>query len=1006
MKKYALLTVSSLCALSIGLGVGFGVLDLATAGQTSGFTAVTYDEAYSLGESVEIDERFYLIGGKEIPCESVVALPNGSHFQGDTLVVNDSGRYTVTYTASVNDRVYTDEVYFNGLGGIAVVRSEKPSTEQPKFVENYYEGKSGIVASIKQGESLFFNQSVNLSALGKAQNVVTFFHKPNNVGNRDAEMILTLTDVYDPDNYVCVRFRYYNEETKAHTYVSASFPESDEVGLRFHDGSNQGDSSVLFGGTYYQLDRNNQLGTTIKYSLVGEMQENSVDRLSVSFDNTDKLVYINGSIVADLDEPLLYKDTLFKGFTTGEVFVSLQGVNYTNKYLNVCVTELNGADLQKNEFLDTVAPTIEVDTLGYETLPVALVGHKYSVFNATATDLLDGNCAVAVRVYKNYYSSQRIFVNLVDGAFTPKTEGVYYLVYTARDTTGNSVEKVVEVEAKRDSRTLAVQAIEPTVLVEAGKESVLFESYSYAGAIGDCTVQAFVQKKGESEMTALEGNTFTPFVTGAYDLLLKATDYIGEVWSIYSFEVADADGLVFIGEPVTEKYFVKGQSYALREYSAYTLSQSAPQAEETKIYISEDGGEYQQLIGNRYTVNASEWVKIKYQAETVAYETAEIPVKDLNFGAKLRLEDSFAYTGFTATAQSDKVLYTANYATLGKSGALEFANSILMTKFDFSFELDGANANYQKVSLVLTDAENSQNVLKVNYYNENGKLTFGLDGSDKKYTVSSNFNAVTPISFRYLNDTLECIGNEGLKSEVLKGFEGFAGKLAFLRVEIDGVQNLSGRNATVAVKFINGQIISNYESDHNAPSVLHTQHKGEVLLGEVFTVDSVFVKDVLDNQVTVSYSVKAPNGKYAVSVDGVTLDETADYSRSYQIQATTLGKYKVSVVAEDSSLNRNTSNSYFITVTEREKPTITLSSDYATTASVGETVAVASFTVTDDVNGDKCKTYLFVKDSKGVISKVEDNAITVTEAGVYEIIFVCYDSCENMSTVSYKIQVK
>ena len=400
-KKCALLAISSLCVLSVGFG--FGLFSSAIADMTEGFTEVTYDEAYSLGESVEIDERFYIVDGQKIPCQSVVSLPNGWHFQGETLKISDSGRYTVTYTASVGNRVYTDKVYFNGLGGIAVVRGEKPS-EQPTYAENYYGGKSGIVASVKQGESLFFNQSVDLSVLGKAQNVVTFFHKPNNVGNRDAEIILTFTDVYNPDNYVRLHFRYYNEETKAYTYISASFPESDEVGLRFHDGSNQGDSSVFFGGTYYQLDRN-ELGTTIKYSLVGEMQENSVDGLSVSFDNTDKRIYVNGSIVADLDDPLLYKDTLFEGFTTGEVYVSLQGVNYTNKYLNLCVTELSGADLQRNEFLDTIAPTIEVDTLGYEILPVALVGYRYSVFNATATDFLDGNCKVDVRVYKNYYSS-------------------------------------------------------------------------------------------------------------------------------------------------------------------------------------------------------------------------------------------------------------------------------------------------------------------------------------------------------------------------------------------------------------------------------------------------------------------------------------------------------------------------------------------------------------------------------------------------------------------------
>lgn len=1001
-KKIALCAISLLGILSAG--VGFGIFRPVTADLKDGFTAVTYDKTYSLGESVEIDERFYMADGQEIPCQSVVSLPNGGHFQGETLKISNSGRYTVTYTANVGNRVYTDKVYFNGLGGIAVVRGDNPSG-QPTYVENYYGDKSGIVASVKQGESLFFNQSVDLSVLGKAQNVVTFFHKPNNVGNRDAEMILTFTDVYNPDNYVRLRFRYYNEETKAYTYISASFPESDEVGLRFHDGSNQGDSSVLFGGTYYQLDRNS-LGTTVKYSLVGEMQENSVDRLSVSFDNADKLVYVNGSIVADLDDPLLYKDTLFKGFTTGEVYVSLQGVNYTNKYLNLCVTELSGADLQRNEFLDTIAPTIEVDTLGYEVLPVALVGYKYSIFNATAMDLLDGNCKVDVRIYKNYYSSQRIFVNVENNAFTPKTEGDYYVVYTAQDKTGNSVEKVVQVTAQKASRALTVEAIEPITQAKAGEETVLFERYTLSGAIGDCSVQAYVQKVGESELTSLKGNTFTPYITGAYKLLLKATDYIGDVWAEYEFEVTDADGLVFIGEPKTEKYFIKGQSYALRDYYAYTLSASAPKAEETKVYISEDKGAYAQLTSAYYTVQASECVKIKYQAEGTAYETAEIPVKDINFGASLCLENMFAHTGFSATAQSDKVVYSANYGTIGQSGSLGFVNSVLMSKFDFSFELDGANANYQKVSLILTDVEDSQNVFKANYYNENGKLMFGLEGSDKKYTVSSNFNGITPISFRYLNDTLEYIGNEGLKAEVLKGFEGFAGKLAFLRVEIDGVQNLNGRNASIGVKFINGQIISDYESDDNAPAVLHTQHKGEVLLGQTFTVDSVFVKDVLDNQVSISYCVKAPDGSYAVSIDGVTLDETADYTRSYQIKATSLGRYRVTITAEDSSTNMNANNSYPITITEREKPTITLSGDYATSAKVDETVAIASFSVTDNINEKKCRSYVFVKDAKGVLSIVENGNVRVTSVGVYEIIYVCYDACDNMSVVSYEIHVK
>ena len=116
-----MLAISSLCALSVGLG--FGVLSSALADLKDGFTEVTYDGAYSLGESVEIDERFYVSGGREIACESIVSLPDGSHFQGETLEISDSGRYTVTYTANVGNRVYTDAIFFNGLGGIAVIRT-------------------------------------------------------------------------------------------------------------------------------------------------------------------------------------------------------------------------------------------------------------------------------------------------------------------------------------------------------------------------------------------------------------------------------------------------------------------------------------------------------------------------------------------------------------------------------------------------------------------------------------------------------------------------------------------------------------------------------------------------------------------------------------------------------------------------------------------------------------------------------------------------------------------
>ena len=145
----------------------------------------------------------------------------------------------------------------------------------------------------------------------------------------------------------------------------------------------------------------------------GHNAENRQVPYEFSFDYNTKRCYIKDCyanwLVTDLDNTDIQAET-FNGFTTGEVYLSIRGVDYQQApYFEINVSELNGKtgkSLDMSCIRDNVPPELVIDVPEVDPIKIAK-GEKFKTFDATGYDFnLLGD--VSVKVYYNYGSEKRL----------------------------------------------------------------------------------------------------------------------------------------------------------------------------------------------------------------------------------------------------------------------------------------------------------------------------------------------------------------------------------------------------------------------------------------------------------------------------------------------------------------------------------------------------------------------------------------------------------------------
>lgn len=950
----------------------------------------TLQAKYAYGHELYIPD--YAVDGEEATDYSLL-YPSGVLKDGREHTLDEAGKYTVKY--EVNGVVETETFVVEK----SIVNFAVEGSDWYYGTHEYAPNTPGFVVKVANGDQLKFNQIVDVSKMTKADSLFKFFVTPNSIGQEDVSTIVVrMTDIYDPTNYVDIQIRNvsttYGAWADRQTYYVVQVGEQPTI-----SGPNVND---LFGWPTYQATTGIDpyglpIGSNVPWSC--------------TFDYANRDIWCsayclyedwNGIPLGDLDNPD-YLDVPWQGFTTGEVYISFYGISYQAPSMNLLITEVAGIDLTKGSFVDEAAPEIKVDFGENEEIPEGLLNKGYKIFDATATDAYDGVRAVETNVYYNYNTRGQVSVYAKDGYFYPTTAGTYTIEYSATDTFGNKGVKTVEVDVKNQADGLDFVIHGQAEFAWAGEAVQVAQSVSVSNERGKYSIKGKATLNGEEYV--LNNLGFRPMQAGEYTVNVTVSDYVETVNKTFTLTVNKNDTPVFIDETVFPKYFLSMDKYEIPALGAYDFSDGTAKKLATKVYVSQDGGS-ETLLNGSLEVTGTQSVVVTYKAE----------------GAKGNAEVSYTIPVVPATTNdgydvsknfqkiSGSLWINVNNSAVGLAtgdGArVRFANPVQAEQFSTAFRWNNEANAFEKTNVYLTDSIDESISVKITYYWKNGNAYFAVnDGMAAKVPKSSSSIGSDVCVLNYKAETKQVYPTLTKKTTVthtLSGepFNGFPSNKVYVDYELAEVSG----GAELFIQSINNQSICYWDGDFVEPQIFAKRASGDVAKDALVTIYGGRAYDVLSNYVKLTMRVTDPTGNAVTSVDGVALNGSCDPSKDYVIRASYFGEYKVEFTAIDLSGSKKTLR-YVFSVVDTAAPTVNVDTTEAT-ASMNETVTVREYTVSDDVTaGDKLVTYVFVMSPSKKLQAV-NGTFVVTEKGTYTVYYYCYDEIGNVQIVSYNVVVK
>ena len=975
---------------------------------------------YKIGDTLTIPDGKIKVGGEEYDTSSYIILPDGSAKTVKEYTFVSSGIHEVVYFVEISGKTVKKSVESKVINNLYEVPLGESSA---KYGSNSYlsEERKGVNLSLKSGETFTFNKLINISEYTKNDKIIEFYVTPDEVGVPEFnEMIVTLTDLYDRNNTVSIRYSCISTEMTwswCYMYTSAKAGSQKYVGMEYYPNNQE----FNFGNKHFVFHTNNKFGFPSRVSYTGELENGRTfedNYQYASMDYAARKVYVrhayynswgDANMVTDLDEPIIYDNNLWNGFTTGEVLLSVSFNGYLASTANVFITKIADYDLSDLNFDDDVAPIIKVDYDGYEkSLPKCFVDKPYKIFNAKSYDNVLGEVDTNVEVYYNYYSDSRVIVPVTQGAFTPKYEGKYTIVYSATDPNGNKSEQLVDIIAETPADTLKIVLQSHSDSFEFGK-TVKVADYKVAAANGRSTVSVCAVFKDDASVKYeidAETASFNPEYAGEYEIKYTANDYTSAYGTSYTLTVEKPNAPVFTSLPELPEWLIKSSGYSFEECYAYDYSDGTRKSVKAEVFVSEDGKQESKINGV-YTVKADKTVKVIYRAtgangEITEIQSKEIKIVNANYGnvGEVDLSGYFQGEGFTAVAGEEYIDYyksadTANIETL------RFIREVYAYDFAFNFAIKGDCKNFKKLNIVLTDKADSKNELKITFVANGGSTIFYVnDYAQKTFTVDSALSDEIALSYSMSKNTIIVNASTSFNLDTVEGlFDGFKDKFVDLKIEFEGVSGKVGISVykLLLQRFYKGVM------DFVAPTIVVDYQDTTIKsLNETLTLKRLRTYDVIDVNVKLTLKVTDSKGNPVTADDGTVLNGIDnDANKDYTITFKSYGKYNVQYNATDFSWN-DKAYSFTVTVKDMAAPEVSLSEGYAKTAKVGDEVKVADVNVSDS---SEYTVYVMLTDANGEVSEI-GKSFKADKAGKYTVAYYVVDAQNNATIVTYEIIVK
>lgn len=981
---------------------------LAAAGDNGGGL---FEEEYLYGSVVEVPQAELSSGGESRTVSGVTTRPDGTVTNKTQIVLDSIGRYEVKYSAVLGGKYVEQKESFTVYKDAYSLSNKNSTAEYGRHA--LAETKNGIMVNMRSDDVFRYERMIDLSDNGPEDNVISLFITPSEIGRNDFNRLqITLTDAHDADNYVTVDYYSYKDfgegwgcHAKACATGQTLTGVAPDTGRVWSGETPYGQYNLFSFSGEYSPDKG------------GKIED---DVLELRFDNDEKIVYsknyhpfaVDGwDFVVDLDDPQYFR-SLWGGFTTGEVYVSVRVADALSETASFVITEIDGQDIADRKVVDAAAPRISVDFAGYEEsdLPSAKIGQPYKVFSASAFDDYAGEVSVKTNVYFAYASSQKISVDCANGTFTPKEEGLYTIEYTATDGGGNTAVKTVTVEAR--GNVAAIEAVGPSGAVLEGYvgQGIPLGEVSFSGGEGNISVTKSV-RSGSEEIEIVNGR-FTPVREGTYTVSVTGTDYIGQTKTVsYDVEITLSGYAVIDDDILMPKYLIAGSSNVLPAVSAKVYNADGTFTETaTKITFTDETGEHEAngtTVVPTYTNDGI--VTVKYSSETAAgvYTVIkEVPCVAVKNGNALQLSKYFVLDGMQY-AEGETTAVSSVFYTDRDGAKMTFANPLLMSPLVMEIGVDPTRSRYDKIEILFTDSENESEKIKLTLERGSGGSGTSyvyVNDSATRYQLSGSFSGGTfTITYNnILSKFIFDVNNRINVTQTLDGepFSGFSSGTAYMQISLAETYGDAG----IVITRINSQTFGSLTSDRIAPSVLvYGDRGGMYALGASVTLPKARAVDVLDPYTTLSVTVRDPARQIMTASDGTKLED-AEAFREYGITLDSYGIYTISYEGADSSGNIVRYN-YTLRVIERTKPEIVLSGNMPASGSVNSVIQLPEAAATDSAGGELAVTVCY-RDPLGSLKPVSDFRFTPAVSGEYTVYYLAVDASGNFASASYTVNVK
>ena len=590
---------------------------------SSDYPVYTFSETFparvAVGSEFSLPKLTAEFNGERKRCSATLYTPSGA-FQptaNGKALLEEVGEYKLIYSVRFAS-TYVYKVYFEAAhsrNGLFVANDATVQVEQGDSGALYPRKAEGTVLTFtSEDKTAQYVKPIDISKNTKNDPLISIMVLPSDVGKLDFwQYTVRLTDVNDPKNYVNIT-AFKGSWGNEFSYVKAGAAEQMASGWEM--------GVVL---SAYNT------GCPINYSFTGESLVGT-EYLTLYYDYSENAIYVDnikrrgysyGNQVIDLDSLQCFSENaLFKGFSTGEVYLSVSVQYLQSESATLLVKEVNGVSMEENWINDVTAPKLSVDFGKYASnnLPKGKVGVAYPIFFADAFDSVDGKLDVAVKVFKNYQTAGQKEYSVNDNRFMPDSSGIYTIVYTATDKSKNTTEYSVRTEIVDELEAFVYNFTEPLKTEYfLGERFLLAKGYPSGGS-GNVDV-SIVLKNPSGEKVQMNGFLFEQ--EGVYVLEIAFKDYLGRTAILaYGIDAITSEAPV-VYDIVLHGVILNGYEYVLPDFFATDYSTGQAVVPQKKIEV-QYGDETVTLGNDRKYVpqveNSGDTVTVRFIAENACGE--------------------------------------------------------------------------------------------------------------------------------------------------------------------------------------------------------------------------------------------------------------------------------------------------------------------------------------------------------------------------------------------------